>query len=81
MIKIIIAAAAALAVGLSIGLTSPAFARTATAPTAQQCANAQLGVDNLRKLATQHPEYAAAYNAMANRSAQAARASGCPNVH
>jgi len=64
------------AVGLSLGLAQPAFA----APTAKQCADAQTAINNLRKLAIKYPQYASAYNAMADSEARAARASGCPGV-
>lgn len=71
-----IIAATIVALGLSLGLAVPAYA----APTPQQCAAAQTGIDNLRKLASQYPQYASIYNAMADREAAAARASGCPAV-
>ena len=61
---------------LTLGVATPAMA----APTAQQCADAQKAINDLRALGTKYPQYASTYNAMADSQARAARQSGCPNV-
>ena len=69
--------AAVIAAGaLTLGLATPAMA----APTAQQCADAQKAVNDVRALGVKYPQYASQYNAMADSLARSSRASGCPNV-